>query len=101
MEFAGIVVKPNNNVRNVKTRPRHAIKPRISRTGLIGRLSATIGLGIEDLLLTQRYRRAQAFNARNDRFPAVTFGSTPTAFGVIPAPLSLLDSLRLRSKTET
>src|ERR1700730_10205190 len=69
MEFAGIDVKPNNSVNNVRTSPMQAIKPRISRTGLIGRLSATIGFGIQGLLLTQTCRRAQAFNSRNDGFP--------------------------------
>jgi len=42
-----------------------ATKPRISRTGLMGRLSATIGLGIDGPLLTQTSRRAQAFNSRS------------------------------------
>src|SRR5436309_14335497 len=69
MEFAGIDVNPNNSVNNVRTSPMQALKPRISRAGLIGRLSATIGLGIDRPLLTQPCRRAQAFNSRNDASP--------------------------------
>src|SRR5213596_3242085 len=84
MEFAGIDVKPNNSVNNVRISPMQAIKPRISRAGLIGRLSATIGLGIDRPLLTQTCRPAQAFNSRNDAFPAVKPDSTPKTFGGCP-----------------
>jgi hypothetical protein len=83
MEFAGIEVKPNNSVNNVRTSPMQAIKPRISRAGLIERLSATIDLGIDRPLLTQTGRPAQAFNSRNDRLQAVKSDST-AAQAVVP-----------------
>src|SRR5437763_11407979 len=91
MEFAGIEVKPNNSVKNIVTTPRQPIIPRISRTGLIGRLSASIGFGIDAPLLSQTCRRAQAFNSTNDGFPAVKFCST-AAQAVRPDPPQPLTS---------
>src|SRR5215467_15737572 len=62
-EFAGIVLNPNSSVNNVIAIPTQAITPRSSRNGLIGRCSATSGLGIKALLLTQSYRARASFHS--------------------------------------
>src|SRR4029453_6198267 len=56
-------VKPNSSVANVKTTPRQATRPRISRRGLIGRLSATTGLCINGRLLTQKVSQSASLNS--------------------------------------
>src|SRR4030095_3942263 len=67
-EFAGIDVNPKSSVKSVATIPMQATTPRTSRTGLIGRFSAIIGLDISEHLLTRISRREQAFSSRNDSF---------------------------------
>src|SRR5262249_390645 len=66
-EFAGIVLNPNARVNNVIAIPAQAITPRSSRNGLIGRCSATSGLGIRALLLTQRCHSNASFHSGGGR----------------------------------
>src|SRR4030095_12734075 len=61
-EFAGMVMNPNSSVKSVAAIPMQAITPRISCNGLIGRCSATAGLGIKALLLTQSCHASASLN---------------------------------------
>jgi DNA helicase TIP49 (TBP-interacting protein) len=59
-----MVMNPNTSVKSVAAIPMHAMTPRISRNGLIGRCSARSGLGISALLLTQSRRASASFSFR-------------------------------------
>src|SRR6266481_4202032 len=58
-----MVMNPNTSVKSVAAIPMHAMTPRIVRNGLIGKCSATSGLGINALLLTQSCHVSASFHS--------------------------------------
>jgi hypothetical protein len=85
-------MNPNTSVKSVDAIPRQAITPRISRNGLIGRCSATSGLGIEAVIDSKLSRKRKPIQG-------VAASEVSPSFDGLPKP-SFLDSLLPRFKTE-
>ena len=83
-----MVINPNSSVNSVITIPAHATTPSSNRSGLMGRCSATSGLGINALLLTQSGHASASFHSGKVARLAEEYD-----------PRGSLDSLRLRFKT--